>query len=111
MDDLNEVRLRGRLAADPQVRLTQRGDPVATFRLEINTPGSMITDYPAVVAFGSIARVAQDLHKGDPAEVVGRLQTRSWTSADGGKHAWKTETVATSVEPLELRTPVVALDE
>lgn len=116
MDDLNEVRLRGRLTADPLDRETQRGTPMATFSVatnrtfaDANGAAQEQTEYTPVVAWGTLARVVEDLHKGDRVEVIGRVRTRSYEY--DGRKVYRTEVVAVSVEPLELRTPVVALDE
>ena len=111
MDDLNEVRLRGRLTADPIDRETQRGTPMATFsvattRRSVGANGAAqeLTDFVPVVVWNALARVAKDLHLGSPVEIVGRLQTRSYQGNDGTKR-YRTEVVATSLEPLTLRTP------
>jgi len=105
MDDINRVELRGRLAADPVMRVTQKGDPMAAFTIGVQY-GTAI-DYMAGATFGTQSRVFEGLAKGSPVHVVGRMHTRSWETPDGKRH-YRTEVVTSSVESLELRTPVTA---
>ncbi len=95
---VNKVILIGRLAADPDMRFTATGEPVAQMRLATNGPER--ADFHSVVAFGSQARFAGDyLSKGRLVYTEGRLQTREWTGQDGGKR-YTTEVVAHNVQAL-----------
>lgn len=56
------------------------------------------TDYHNVVVFGRQAQTsAQYLRKGSSILVEGRMQTRSWTAADGTKK-YRTEVVADRIQ-------------
>ncbi len=102
MDDINRAEIRGRLAADPVMRLTQKGGPMATFTIAVEY--GKFTDWLACVTFGTQAGVFDGLAKGSPVHVVGRLHSRSWETPEG-QRLYRTEVVTTSVESLELRTP------
>ncbi len=122
MDDINEVRLRGRLVKDPEVRYTRSGAMVAHFSVATDREwvadgtAHQASDYHFCVAWAKLGQVASQLESGSPVLVTGRLETHSWEDA-GGLKRYRTEITASSVEPLELRTPstapssVVALDE
>ncbi len=98
---VNKVILIGRLAADPDMRFTAAGEPVAQMRLATNGPER--ADFHTLVAFGSQASFAGDyLSKGRLVYVEGRLQTREWTGQDGGKR-YTTEVVTHNVQALGTR--------
>ena len=88
---LNKVMLIGRLGADPDVRYSQGGQPVA--RLRIATDESYTdrdgnrqerTEWHTVVAFQRTAEICQQyLHKGSLVYVEGKLQTRKWQDQSG----------------------------
>ena len=89
---LNHIVIMGRLARDPELRHTQNGTPVATFRLAVDrdfkdkTTGERATDWIDVVAWrGSAEFVSKYFTKGRMAVVEGRLQIRDWTDKDGNK--------------------------
>ena len=82
----------GRLTRDPELRHTQTGTPVATFRLAVDrdfkdkNTGERGTDWIDVVAWrGTGEFVSRYLAKGRMAVVEGRLQIRDWTDKDGNK--------------------------
>lgn len=80
----------GRLAADPELRTTQSGTPVATYRLAVNrrrsADGSQEADFFPCVAWGKGAEfAAKYLTKGMKIAIAGHLQTRSWDAQDGTK--------------------------
>ena len=98
---LNKVNLMGRLVADPELRRTQCGIPVCSFRLAVDrdflSNGTRETDFFDIVAWRSTAEfISKYFSKGRMAVVDGRLQTRSWTDRDG-KNRVSVETVAESV--------------
>jgi single-strand DNA-binding protein len=88
----NRIILIGHLAADPELRVAQTGKAVATFRLATNTylgtdeAGARreATDFHTIVLFGKAAETAGTyLKKGRLVQVEGRLQHRSWETAEG----------------------------
>ena len=100
---LNRIILMGRLARDPELRHTQTGTPVASFRLAVDrdfkdkTTGEKATDWIDVVAWRQTAEfVSRFLTKGRMAVVEGRLQIRDWTDRDGNKRT-SAEVVADNV--------------
>ena len=100
---LNKIFLMGRLARDPELRRTQSGTPVASFRLAVDrdfkdkSTGERSTDWIDVVAWRQTAEfVSRFFTKGRMAVVEGRLQIRDWTDKDGGKRR-SAEVVADNV--------------
>lgn len=89
---LNKIFIMGRLARDPELRRTQTGLAVASFRLAVDrdykdkTTGERGTDWIDVVAWSSTAEfVSRYFTRGRMAVVEGRLQIRDWTDKDGNK--------------------------
>lgn len=86
---INVVVLIGRLTRDPELRHTLSGRPVCNFTLAVdraftNQQGERETDFIDIVVWGRQAEtVAQYLGKGRLAAVKGRLQIRSYETADG----------------------------
>ena len=106
---LNEVMLIGRLGADPEIRYTQDGKPVATFRIATNRywnedgERKEKTDWHRIVAWNRLAEIAGEyLEKGRLVYVEGRLETRSWEDQDGIKR-WVTEIIARDIQMLDSR--------
>ena len=100
---LNHIVIMGRLARDPELRRTQTGTPVASFRLAVErdfkdkASGERITDWIAVTAWSYTAEfVSKYFTKGRMAVVSGRLQMRDWTDKNGIKRT-SSEIVADSV--------------
>ena len=100
---LNHIVIMGRLARDPELRHTQSGTPVASFRLAVDrdfkdkNTGERQTDWIDVVAWRSTGEfVSRYFTKGRMAVVDGRLQMREWTDRDGNKRV-SAEVVADSV--------------
>ena len=89
---LNKIVLQGRLSKNPELRHTQGGNPVASFRLAVDRDfkdkqtGEKATDWIDVVAWRNTAEfVSRYFTKGRMAVVEGRLQMRDWTDKDGNK--------------------------
>lgn len=103
---LNRVILIGRLTRDPELRYTPTGVAVTNFRIAVNRPfrnqqGEIEADFFNVVCWRKLAEtVAQYMTKGRLVAVDGRLQTRSYQTADG-QNRWVTEIVAESVRFLD----------
>lgn len=89
---LNKIILQGRLVADPDLRHTQSGIAVASFRLAVERDfkdresGEKKTDFIHVVAWRQTGEfVSRFFTKGRMAIVEGRLQIRDYTDRDGNK--------------------------
>lgn len=99
---LNKIIIMGRLVRDPELRRTQSGTAVTSFRLAVDRDykaedGSKQADFFDVVAWRSTAEfVSKYFSKGRMAVVDGRLQSRPWTDKDGNKRV-SIEIVADSV--------------
>lgn len=103
---LNRVILIGRLTQDPELRYTNSGTAVASFRLAVdrmrtNQAGERETDFINIVVWQKQAELcAQYLHKGRLAAVDGRLQIRNYENREAQK-VYVAEVVAESVRFLD----------
>ena len=100
---LNKIFLQGRLVADPELRHTQQGTAVASFRMAVDRdfkskdPGASNTDFINIVAWRNTAEfVSRYFTKGRMAVVEGRLQMRDYTDKCGNKRT-VAEVVANNV--------------
>ena len=90
---VNKVILIGNLGADPEVRYTPGGQPVANFRIAtsenwVDKQGQKQerTEWHRIVAWGKLAELCGEyLAKGRQVFVEGKLQTRQWDDRDGNK--------------------------
>lgn len=90
---VNKVILVGNLGADPEVRYTPSGQPVANFRIAtsetwMDKQGQKQerTEWHRIVAWGKLAELCGEyLAKGRQVYVEGKLQTRQWDDRDGNK--------------------------
>lgn len=107
---LNKVMLIGNLGADPEVRHTSSGLPVATFRMATSwTRGGSEggqreenTEWHNIVAWRRLAEICQQyLKKGSKVYIEGRIQTRSWDDASSGQKRYMTEIVANEMIMLD----------
>ena len=103
---VNKVILIGRLGADPEIRYTADGQPVATFRIATNEvwvkdgQKQERTEWHRIVAFGRLAEICGEyLSKGRQVYIEGRLQTRSYEDREGIKR-FVTEIVALNMQML-----------
>ncbi len=102
MASFNKVILIGNLVADPELKKTQSGVSVTSFRIAVNRrfarQGEQAqTDFIDIVAWQQRAEfVTRYFSKGRPILVCGQLQTRSWTDQNGQKR-YVTEVVADEV--------------
>jgi single-strand DNA-binding protein len=107
MAGINKVILIGHLGADPELRYTPNGTPVANFRIATterwtNKQGeqTQATEWHRIVAWRKLAEFCgQYLNKGKQVYIEGKLQTRSWQDKDGNKR-WTTEIVAQNLQLL-----------
>jgi single-strand DNA-binding protein len=99
---VNKVILIGNLGADPEIRRTQDGRPIANLRLATTetwrdrTSGERRekTEWHRVVIFSEgLCRIAEQyLKKGSKVYLEGQLQTREWEDQQGQKR-YSTEVV------------------
>ena len=86
---MNVVVLVGRLVADPQLRQTQQGTAVASFRVAVDRSfagpnGQRQADFIDCVAWRQSAEfAAKYFQKGSPIAVQGSLQTRQYQDKNG----------------------------
>ncbi len=98
---LNTVIIMGRLTADPEIRSTASGLPVASFTLAVDrdfqSGSERVTDFIDVVAWRQKAEfVSKYFRKGQQMAVKGSIQVRNYTDKEGNKRrAW--EVVADNV--------------
>lgn len=115
---LNKVLIIGSLEADPEMRFTPGGKPVASYSVAVNrgwrtSEGERkeATEWFTVVAWGNLAEICnQYLRKGSQVYVEGRLQTRSWEDSAGTRH-FRTELVANEMIILDGRNYVAEYDD
>jgi len=108
MASLNKIMLIGYLGADPELRYTPSGSPVANFRVATSEQWTdrdgqkqEKTEWHRVVAWRKLAETCGEyLHKGSLVYVEGRLETRNWEDRDGIKR-WTTEVRAWRVQMLD----------
>ena len=88
---LNSVCLMGRLTADPELKSTQSGVSVCSFRIAVDrtyTPKGQEkqTDFINIVTWRSTAEfVSRYFRKGQLVAVQGSTQTSQYTDRDGNK--------------------------
>lgn len=100
---MNKVILIGRLVADPEIR--ENGDKkIARYRLAVDrrfNRGDQTADFISTVSFGKGAEFAEKyMRKGGKFAIEGRIQTGSYTKADGTK-VYTTDVIAENQEFVE----------
>jgi single-strand DNA-binding protein len=93
MSNVNKVILIGRLGADPELRYTADGTPVATFRLATtetrkNKDGTKVdrTEWHRIVAWRKLGEISGEyLKKGRLVYIEGSIQSREYEGRDGVK--------------------------
>lgn len=99
---LNHIIIMGRLVRDPELRYTQSGIPVCTFRIAnerdyISQSGERETDFVDITAWRGVGEfVSKYFTKGRMVALDGKLQTQDWTDRDGNRRV-STGIVADSV--------------
>ena len=107
---VNKVILIGNLGADPEVRYSQNGTAIASFRVATTETWKKQdggkeeqTEWHRVVAFGRLAEICGEyLAKGSKVYIEGRIQTRKWQDKDG-QDRYTTEIVAREMKMLSPR--------
>lgn len=105
---LNKAMIIGNLGADPEIRYTQEGTPVATFSVATNEKWKgkdgqqqEQTEWHRIVAWRRLAEICGEyLHKGSKVYVEGKIQTRKWQDQNGNDK-YTTEIVAREMKMLD----------
>lgn len=95
MASVNKVFLMGNLTRDPELRYTPNGTAVANFSVAVNRVYKLPSgekkeevNFIRIVTWGKPAETSSEfLQKGSPVFIEGRLQSRSWATADGQKRS------------------------
>lgn len=99
---LNVVAIMGRLVADPELRTTQQGTNVCTFRIACErsyTPKGQQrqADFVDIVAWGKTAEfICKFFQQGSMIAIDGSLQTRNYQDKQGNKRT-AVEVVANNI--------------
>ena len=98
---VNEVRLRGRLAAEPECRELPSGDEVVTFRLIVDRRGARsaqaaVDTIDCTVWAASLRRRSASWAAGDLLIVEGSLRRRFWRSPHGPRSRYDVEVTRVS---------------
>ena len=104
MSSVNKVILVGYLGANPVLRYTPKGTPVANFSIATtarftNSDGEKQerTEWHRVLAWKRLGEIANEyLKKGKQVYIEGRLQTRSWEDQSGTKR-YATEVIVNNL--------------
>jgi single-strand DNA-binding protein len=105
---INKVILVGHLGADPEIRYTAGGQPVATLRVATSEQwrdrdsGEVQerTEWHRVKLFGRLAEVAGEyLRKGRQVYIEGSLRTEKYTDREGVER-WSTDIIASDMQML-----------
>ncbi|WP_328823309.1 single-stranded DNA-binding protein [Metallococcus carri] len=97
MDDVNEIRLVGRVSGEPLVRELPSGDEVVTFRLVVRRdgkrrPGAPTCDTLDVACWSaSSRRTARALADQQVVELSGALRRRFWRTPGGPASRYEVE--------------------
>lgn len=93
MSDINQVTVTGRLGADPELRRTQDGRPIANLRVAVSETWKdrnsgerkERTEWITVVVFseGLCKVIEQYLRKGSRVLIQGKWVTRKWADQSG----------------------------
>lgn len=102
----NFITFIGNLTDDPDLRFTQNGAPVASFRVasnrrfnDRNGNQQEETTFLSVNCWRDLAEnAAESLKKGDRVVVIGRVRVRSYENRDG-QTVWTTEIEADEIAP------------
>ncbi|MFZ7111855.1 MAG: single-stranded DNA-binding protein [Desulfatiglandales bacterium] len=107
MASVNKVILVGNLGADPELKYTPSGRPVASFRIATTEQWTgkdgqkeERTEWHRIVAWAKLGEICGEyLRKGSQVYIEGKLQTRSWEDKDGNKR-YTTEINAQTMQML-----------
>jgi len=107
---INKAILIGNLGADPEIRYTPNGTPVATFSLATTerwkgADGQVqeSTEWHRVVAWNRLGEICGEyLGKGSKVYIEGKLKTRKWKD-NSGNDRYTTEIIAREMKMLSPR--------
>ena len=107
---INKAIIIGNLGADPEIRYTQGGAPVATFNVATterwkDADGNQreATEWHRIVAWRRLAEICGEyLKKGSRVYIEGKIQTRKYQDKDGNDR-WITEIIAREMKLLDRR--------
>jgi len=109
---INKVILIGRLGADPEIRYTLDGKPVATFRIATNEviirngEKEILTEWHRIVAFGRLAEICGEyLSKGSQVYIEGKIRTRKFEDRQGNQR-YVTEIIADKLQILDKKSQI-----
>lgn len=99
---MNVVILSGNLGQDPEIRIAQSGNTVASFSLavrrKVQKDGEDISDWFNCTAFGKKAEFCEKyLHKGSRVMVVGEIQNNNYEDKNGTKH-YSNQVIISNIE-------------
>ena len=106
---MNNVSLIGRLTADPELKHTQSGTPMARFTIAVDRSfvkqgEERQADFISITAWNKTAElVCKYFSKGKRIGVTGEIRTGSYTDRDGNKR-YTTEVWANNVEFIDLKS-------
>lgn len=96
---MNIVAVIGNVASEPELRHTDAGRAVCTFRIAVSRPGGNEADFFTIVAWERQAEVcAEYLTVGRRVAIEGRMHHSTWQ--DGDARRGKVEVVAHRVQLL-----------
>lgn len=98
-DARNAVRIIGNVTRDAELRRTEGGHALARFSVAVNDRRGEDekTHFVDVQAWREVARGCDELSRGDPVYVEGRLVTDAWTD-EGGSRRYSTRLEARRIE-------------
>jgi len=109
---MNKVILVGRMAKDPEVRVTTAGKKVASFTIAVDDgkrDGEKQSQFFNCTAWEKLAELVEMyVAKGTRVGVAGRLQNRSWDKPDGTK-GYATDVVVTELDILSTKAESEAM--
>lgn len=94
---MNKVILSGRICTDVELKTTASNVSVCSFKIAVNrrfknSEGGYDADFPSCVAWrGNAEFISKYFKKGDPIELVGSIQTRTYEK--DGQKVYVTEVV------------------
>lgn len=93
MNDMNQVTITGRLGADPEIRRTASGSPIANIRVAVSQnwrdknsgERKERTEWvPVVIYSEGLCKIAEQyLRKGSRVLIQGEWKTRKWSDQSG----------------------------
>lgn len=105
---MNKAFICGRLVADPEIRYTADGHPIARARIAVNRQTRQdeenAADFLNIVCFGRLAEFYEKyVKKGTKMLVIGRIRTGSYTDKDG-RTVYTTDIIVDESEFAESKT-------